>query len=111
MIEKTIYEYMQGALTTPCYMMRPERAPDTYVVFEKTGGSKENHILQSTFAFQSYAPTLMEAMELNEQVKDAVNGMVSLDDITRVHYETDYNFTNTADKHPRYQAVFEITHY
>ena len=111
MIEKIIYDYMSANLDVPCYMMRPERIPDSYVVLEKTGGEKENHLYRSTFAFQSYAPTLAQAAELNEAVKAAAENLVELDAITASRYNTDYNFTNTATKQPRYQAVFDIYHY
>ena len=111
MIEETIYEYMCMKIIVPCYMMRPETVPESYVVIEKTGGSKENHLIRSTFAFQSYAPKLEQAAELNEQVKAAAEGLVELDDISASRYNTDYNFTNTATKQPRYQAVFDVYHY
>lgn len=111
MIEKTIYDFMNTKIDVPCYMMRPETIPDTYVVIEKTGGSKENHLIRSTVAFQSYAPTLAQAAELNEAVKAAAEELVELDDITASRYNTDYNFTNTATKQPRYQAVFDVYHY
>lgn len=111
MIEQTIYNYMVETLVDPCYMMRPENAPERYVLLEKTGGSEDNHIKRSTFAFQSYAPTLFEAAELNETVKGVVPELVALDEITGVRYTTDYNFTNTATKQPRYQAVFDVYHY
>ena len=111
MIEYTVLKYLSDHLDVPCHMMRPECAPDKYVLIEKTGGSKENHISESTFAFQSYAPTLLEAAELNEQVKAVAEELIHCDGITKSEYQTDYNFTNTASKQPRYQAVFDITHY
>lgn len=92
-------------------MMRPENPPGKYVLLEKTGGSKSNQLCKATFAFQSYASTLYEAASLNEEVKEAVESLINLDAIASVHYQTDYNFTNAATKQPRYQAVFEITHY
>ena len=50
-------------------------------------------------------------MLLNDEVKDAMVGFAELDEITRVELETDYNFTNTATKQYRWQAVYQITHY
>ena len=114
MIEETIINWFNqahGAGLPKAYMMRPEDEPRKYILVEKTGSSKQNHIKASTFAFQSYAPTLLEAAELNEQVKETVEGMIELDEITAISLNSDYNFTNTANKQPRYQAVYNITHY
>ena len=114
MIEETIINWFNqahGAGLPKAYMMRPEEEPRKYILIEKTGSSKQNHIKASTFAFQSYAPTLLEAAELNEQVKETVEGMIELDEITAIGLNSDYNFTNTANKRPRYQAVYNITHY
>lgn len=112
MIETTIYDYLVSELASvPVYMTRPETAPQKYVLIEKTGGSASNHVYKSMFAFQSYGATLLEAAQLNETVKEAVEELVTLDEVASARYQTDYNFTNVADKHPRYQAIFEITHY
>lgn len=113
MIEKTIIEYLGSKLSVPCYMERPEseHCPTSYVLLEKTGGSVKEHIYTSTFAFQSYAPSLLEAVELNDEVKAAAESLIVLPSITKSKYQTDYNFTNPAAKQYRYQAVFDITHY
>ncbi len=113
MIEKMVLDHMSSELEVPCYMERPEteELPDRYLLVEKTGGTVEDHIYTSTFAFQSYAPTLLEAAELNEEVKAAADSLIALSGITKSKYQTDYNFTNPAAKQPRYQAVFDITHY
>ena len=114
MIEETIINWFnqaQGEGLPKAYMMRHEEVTQKYILIEKTGSRKKNHIKASTFAFQSYAPTLLEAAELNEQVKETVEGMIELDEITAIGLNSDYNFTNTANKQPRYQAVYNITHY
>ena len=109
-IEEIVMNYLEDQLEVSCYLMRPEKEPKTYVLIEKTGGSKKNHITTSTFAFQSYAPTLALASELNDEVIKAVESMVTMNEISKARYMTDYNFTNTATKQPRYQAVFDITY-
>lgn len=111
MIEKTILDYLDTELTAPVYMERPDDPPDVYVLIEKTGSGKRNQICDATLAIQSYAPSLYEAAELNETVKDAMESAVSLNEISRVSLNSDYNFTDTAMKQYRYQAVFDITHY
>ena len=111
MIEATIMEYLSGALDVPCYMERPPGAPGTFAVLEKTGESRENYINTAILAVQSYAPTLLPAAELNEQVKTAMFGAAQLPGVAAVHLNSDYNFTDTSSKTYRYQAVFDVTYY
>lgn len=111
MIEKTILDYLDGVLTEPVYMERPANPPEKYVILEKTGSGKRNHICDATIAVQSYAASLYEAAELNETVKTAMEEAITLAKICRVSLNSDYNFTDTDMKAYRYQAVFDITHY
>lgn len=110
-IEEIVYEYLDATMDVPVYMTRPETVSGQYVLVEKTGGDESNKIRMSTFAFQSYGDTLLEAIRLNEVVKAAVEDLIASPEITGIHFNTDYNFTNTADKRPRYQATFDIYHY
>ncbi|MCI5698474.1 MAG: hypothetical protein MR269_05545 [Clostridiales bacterium] len=111
MIEKTILSYLSQKLDVPVGLVNIGHIPAECVLFEKTGGSKRNHIKSSTFAFQSYGDTLYKACELNEKLKTAVEDMAELDEIGSIRLNSDYNFTDTETKHYRYQAVFDITHY
>ena len=111
MIEKVILEYLSEELNVPVSMQAPENKTEKYVVLEKTGSSQENHLCTAMFAIQSYAGSLIEAAELNETVKQAMFDAITLSQITRVYLNSDYNFTDESTKRPRYQAVFEITHY
>lgn len=85
--------------------------PESYVIFEKTSSGKRDYANSATFAFQSYAPTLYSAAILNEEVKSAVENMIELDDISGIHLNSDYNFTDTETKEYRYQAVFDINYF
>jgi hypothetical protein len=111
MIEKIMIDYLTDALSVPVYLERPVEPPDEYVIIQKTGSSKVNQICSATLAFQSYAKSLYNAAVLNETVKTAVEASVTLPEISRARLNSDYNFTNTASKQYRYQAVFDITHY
>ena len=82
-----------------------------YVLIDQTRSSNSNHIMTSTIAIQSYGASLYEALLLNEQVKAAMVGFAGEPEISSVKLETDYNFTNTATKQYRWQAVYQITHY
>ncbi len=111
MIEKIILDYLKAALDVPVYMELPANPPLRCVVLEKTGSSCTSHIYTAMLAVQSYAPSLYGAAALNEQVKAAMADADTLPEICAVRLNTDYNFTDTASKRYRYQAVFDITHY
>ena len=110
MIAKTLLDYLDSTLSVPVVMEAPEQTTG-YVLIDQTGSSRTNHIITTTFAIQSFGSSLYNAMLLNDDVKDAMVGFAELDEITRVELETDYNFTNTATKQYRWQAVYNITHY
>lgn len=110
-IEKTIYDYMNGddsGLLVPCYSEIPENPVPSYTTFERTGTAEENGIQTITFAFMSYADTLLEAVNLNDDVIEAVKKMVMLDEIFGVRIQSAYNSTDTRTKKRRYTAVAVI---
>ena len=113
MIEKTVLDYMDRELDPPVYMEVPEgeTLPDKYVLLEKTGSRSGDHIRSATFAVQSYAESMEEAAKLNEEVKAAMDGLISLNEVTRSQLNSDYNFTDQQKKLYRYQAVYDVTHY
>lgn len=109
MIEIIIRTYLDSVLDVPVWL--EEKTDATYVLLAKVGSSKSNQLTSSTFAFQSYSSSLYGAATLNDRVKEAVEGLTSLPEISSVKLNSDYNFTDTATKHYRYQAVFDIYHY
>lgn len=118
MIEKTILDYLTAEMyPIPVLMEHPEYEPNPtfnpvkYVFVEKTGSSRSNHICTAMITIQSYGATLYEAAALNEQVKAAMYNATELNRITRVDLNSDYNYTDETTKRPRYQAVFDVTHY
>mgnify|MGYP004721607477 CR=1 FL=1 len=111
MIEIIIRKYLASQLDVSVYLEIPDKPAENYVLVEKTGSSKSNHILSATFAFQSYGKTMLETAQLNERVKDVVEGLITLDEIRKVELNSDYNYTDTTTKQYRYQAVFDIGHY
>lgn len=123
MIEQIVLDYLNAtdlvSVATgeeleevPCYAERPEQEPDgMYMVIEKTGSDNEDHIQDATVAVSSYAKTLYEASLLNEAVKHAMLQITTLPSVSAVRLNSDYNFTSTAAKCYRYQAVFVLTYY
>lgn len=111
MIEKKVLDWLDTQLSVPVYMERPLDVPESYVLLEKTGSSMENWIYSVMIAVQSYAPTLLGAAQLNELVKTAMLNMIERGDVSSVRLNSDYNYTDTATKSYRYQAVFDIVAY
>lgn len=111
MIEQTVLRFLADALEVPVGMEVPAAPPARFAVLEKTSSGREDYICTAQFAVQSYGPSMMEAAELNEQVKAAMDGLDELDEIISSRLNSDYNFTDTATKRYRYQAVYDVTHY
>lgn len=111
MIEETILDYLSEKIQVMVRMEEELDMPDEYVLVEKTGGGKTNHIRRATIAVQSYADSLYRAMQINEEVKEAMEDIVALDEISRCTLNSDYDYTDTTRKKYRYQAVFDIVHY
>lgn len=111
MIEETVIQYLTSQLDVPVYAEVPKKPLMRMVIVEKTGSSKTNHIKSATIAIQSYAETMYDASILNEQVKEAMDDIIELDEVTSSRLQGDYNYTDTSTKHYRYQAVYALTHY
>ena len=111
MIEKTLYDYLNSVLDEPVYMTFPDNAPLAFYVLEKTGGNRLDHIAYATFALQSYGGSLYETAAMNLVGINVMLDAVSLDSVSSVSLNSDYNFADTTRKRNRYQAVFNITHY
>lgn len=110
MIELTLLNYLTSKLSVPVKTEKLSNPLGKIVFFERTGGSGK-FIKESTFAIQSYADSMYDAAELNDQVIEAMYGMDELDEVLSVSLNSTYNFTDTVTKNYRYQAVFDIQHY
>lgn len=111
MIEKTILRYLLQNQDIPVYMEEPKAPPKKYYLIEKTGAGQNDRLFTATLAIQSYADTMLEAAELNEDLISLMLNANTLPEVTRVRLNSDYNFTDTTTKRYRYQAVFNLTFY
>lgn len=111
MIEETVLDYLSEKVPVMVRMEEELDMPDEYILVEKTGSGETNHIRRATIAVQSYAGSLYRAMQINEEVKEAMNDITALDEISRCTLNSDYDYTDTTRKKYRYQAVFDIVHY
>lgn len=112
MIEKILLDYLSEKLDCPVYVEKPLKdIPGRFLFFERTSGGVDNHVKNATIALQSYGRSLLEAMELNEQVKEAMDDLITLPKISRSALNTDYNYTDTETKQYRYQAVYDLVYF
>ena len=110
-IEPVVIDYLKTELQTDSvYGEVQENPEEEYYVVDKTGSDAENRIITSTIAIQSYARSKARASDKNEMVKEVMDRIIRLPVIDDCQLMSDYNFTNTAKKEYRYQAVFLITH-
>lgn len=111
MIEQIIKEYLEQKIQVPVVLEIPAKPPNQFLLIERIGGGAGQLLCSPMIAIQSYGASLLEAAQLNERVKTAMEQLAEMDPICSVKLNTDYNFTNPATKQYRYQAVFNITHY
>ena len=110
MLLPKLIEHLSSQLNVFVGMEAPSETTG-YVLIDQTGSSTSNHITTTTVAIQSYGSTLYNALKLNDDVKAAMVAFLEDPDVSSIRLETDYNFTNTATKQYRWQAVYQITHY
>ena len=111
MIEIIIENYLAEKLSVPVVLEVPANPPKSFVLLEKTGSSREEHIDRAMLAIQSYAPSMYDAARLNERVKAAMDSAAELDAVSASRLNSDYNFTDTTTKRYRDQAVYELVYY
>ena len=109
-IEAKIVMALTSALSVPIYGEVPAEMPESFVTVEKTGSSLSNHVYSAMLAIQSWASTKTQAATLNESVKNAMMDLYARGDIGLVRLNSDYDYTDTASKRYRYQAVFDLVY-
>ena len=110
MIEKIVLDYLSENLTVQIYAEKRGQS-GKYVIIEKVGGGETDHIKRASIAVQSYADSMYDAAELNEEVKRVMKGIIALPSVSSCKLDKDYNYTDTSSKKYRYQAVYDLVHY
>ena len=109
-VEEFFVDFLSDALDVPVSGDIPDAMPESFVTLEQTGSRTENYLYHPTLAVQSWASSRADASALNEKVKAAMARAIEQPQISRCQLDTDYNFPELEMKHPRYQAIFEITY-
>ena len=111
MIEKIVLDYLNEVLEYPTYTQEQNKGEKNFYLIQKVGSSIDNKIDTSMIAVQSYAPSRIEAAEMNYAMIQAMDDIIQLDEIGKCKKNSDYDYTDTSKKRYRYQALFEIVHY
>ena len=111
MIELTLKKFLDTKVEIPVVLEHQPNLPKRYILIEKTSSKRDNLLKSSVIAIQSYAESLYEAAKLNEKIKEIIDQLVYVDEVSGVRLNSDYNYTDTETKQYRYQAVFDIKHY
>lgn len=109
MIEAILIDYLEDELNIPVFVMMPDTMPQgNFIVLDRIGMTKTNHITSYTVAVQSYGSTALSAATLNESVIEAMESLLADDRFARIHLNNGNMSTDTARKLNRYQSTFEI---
>lgn len=111
MIEAIIIDYLREAGLNACAEVPPGGGAPPFVVVDKTGGGAQDTLRLATVAVQSYGNTMLAAATLSEHVIELMDALPEHPQIASCRLNADYNYTDTAKKQYRYQAVFDIVYY
>lgn len=112
LLEAFVINKLSGLMDVPVYAEVPaDYPPGAFIVIERTGSWKSNHVPGATLAIQSYGPSMLDAAKLNEDVKSAMESVAEEPEIGSARLNSDYNFSDPSTKRYRYQAVFDVTYY
>lgn len=108
--EILILQHLENRLSVPVALQVSPDLKDCpkYVILQRIGGEVNDHIRSVTFTVQSIAPSLLEACKLNEEVKEAMESLIESEHVSRIDLDSDYEYTDTATKRFRYQAVYNL---
>lgn len=108
LIEKIVLEHLKSNLDIPVYTEMPQNPPKKFILIEKVGSRRENMIDTASIAIQSYGASLLDAANINEDVKGIMYSLADSENVSKCSLNSDYNFTDTTLKRYRYQALFDV---
>lgn len=111
MIEKILADYLRSVITEPVVFEHEPDEPERMVLLERTGGSMRDYLRSAMITVQSYGASLADAIGLHEEIRNVMLNAVTLDAVSSVKLNSEYNFTDPETKRYRYQAVFDIVYY
>lgn len=111
MIEATLIDFLMDQLDIDdVYAEVPLDPPASFIVIERTGGTRDDRIWSSTIAIQSYGSSLAAAADLNEDVLNALESLAVRGTVTGYRITGSYPYPDTVRQRPRYQTVAIFFH-
>lgn len=108
MIERIVIEYLNNTLGIPTYAEKPNKNPNQYIVIKNIGSGRTDCIDAVTLSIMSYAQTLDNALNLNEQVQNAMYDIVALDNVSKCKLGGGGQSIDTQSKTYAYESIFNI---
>jgi hypothetical protein len=108
-IEAEIIGWLSQKVAVPVSADVPADKPDRFITIERTGGSRDNHVVdRPNLAIQCWGTSRLDASELAYEVDAILPSIVEIPQVTHFERDTFYNFP---DEHgaPRYQIVVNLT--
>lgn len=110
-IEQLIVSHLSEELSVPVYGEVPHDAPESFCTVERTGGGVNDRLRTAMITIDMYAASMVDVQDLNEDVLEAMDSLVTHDMVASCRLNSNYNDTDTQTKEYRYGALFDITHY
>ena len=108
MIEKTVLDYLMDELSmTDIYLEFPNDLPNEFIVFHIVDRGKTDQINEVTMEFFSYGLTKLDAAKLDEKLREAMENIVTLPDIS-CRFGGGNDAPDTTIKRPRYRAYYNL---
>lgn len=108
LIEQVVQDYLTNELgNIGVYPENPKPLPDKYVTFRIMDREKRNHINGVTFEFSSLASSKFEAAQLDELVRDAMENIIVIYDIS-CHFGGGNDDMDTSINKYRYRCYFNL---
>lgn len=111
MIEQIVLNFLMERLPDPVHMEFPANPTGRFYVLRKADTGREDLLDSAMFTVRSYAASLLEAAQMNELAKTAMDALVELDAVSASDRGGDYAFMDTQNMRPCYQMVQNIIHY
>lgn len=109
MIEKETIQYLSSNLVAPVYMgEKPINKPTEYIVVKTMDVGCSDCINAITFSIMSYSTSLLKASELNEEVKEAMFGIIGTYDISSCKLGGGSQEIDTETKEYAYESIFNL---
>lgn len=108
LIEQTVIEYLQSELNlNEIYPEIPNPIPEKFVILQVVDRKYTDKINSVTVELLSYATSKYEAAVLDENVREAMNDIIKLDNIS-CRFGGGNDNPDTTLKIPRYRCYFNL---